>query len=432
MNGCPPLNARHALEANQLAQLRSLIGTLLGRNPFYAPKLHKAGLSADLPTLAAYLSSMPFTDKAELVEDQQRHPPYGSNLTYSLERYTRFSRTSATTGNPMHWLDTPESWEWMLDNWDQVYRAAGVTSRDRVFFAFSFGPFLGFWTAFESATRLGCLCIPGGGLSSLARLSAILDNEVTVLCCTPTYAVRLAEVAAEQEMDLRRARVKTVIVAGEPGGSIGSTVTLVERLWPGVRVVDHHGMTETGPVSYGCPKRPHVLHVLESAYIAEIIHPPNTQAVAEGDTGELVLTTLGRVGSPLLRYRTGDLVRRGPSSLCECGSYEWALEGGILGRRDDMVVVRGVNLYPSAVEEVIRNCEQVLEYRVEVDTRGSLAELKVQAESSSESPDSLELENRLEADLRAAFGLRIPVTVLPKGTLPRSEFKANRWMRLGG
>ncbi len=375
---------------------------------------------------------MPFTDKAELIEDQRRHPPYGSNLTYGLKRYTRFSRTSATTGNPMHWLDTPKSWEWMLDSWGRVYRAAGVTSRDRMFFAFSFGPFLGFWTAFESAIRLGCLCIPGGGMSSLARLVAILDNGVTVLCCTPTYAVRLAEVAAEQEMDLSRSRVKTIIVAGEPGGSIGSTVTLVERLWSGVRVMDHHGMTETGPVSYGCPKRPHVLHVMESAYIAEIIDSPNTQAVAEGVAGELVLTTLGRAGSPLLRYRTGDLVRRARSSPCECGSYELALEGGILGRSDDMVVVRGVNLYPSAVEDVIRSCEEIVEYRVEVDTRGSLSELKVQAEASSESPDSRELENRLQADLRSAFGLRIPVSVLPKGTLPRSEFKANRWMRLGG
>ena len=432
MNRCPSLKTRDAIETDQLVRLRSLLGTLLGSNRFYTPKLKEAGLSASLSSLDAFLSAMPFTDKADLIEDQHRHPPYGSNLTYGLECYTRFNRTSATTGKPMHWLDTPTSWEWMLDNWDRVYQAAGVTSWDRIFFAFSFGPFLGFWTAFESATRLGCLCIPGGGMTSRSRLAAILENDVTVLCCTPTYAVRLAEVAAEQEIDLSLGRVHTMIVAGEPGGSISSTVTLVERLWPGVRVVDHHGMTETGPVSYGCPKRPQVLHVMESAYIAEIIDAPKAEGVKEEGTGELVLTTLGRTGSPLLRYRTGDLVRRSRSLPCACGSYELALEGGILGRSDDMVVVRGVNLYPSAVEAVIRSCEEIVEYRVEVDTRGSLSELKVQAESSSESPDSRALGNRLEADLHAAFGLRIPVLILPKGTLPRSEFKANRWMRLGG
>ena len=210
----------------------ALLGALLAGNPFYAPRLQEAGLSVEVPTLDAFRSSMPFTPKAELVEDQRRHPPYGSNLTYSLDRYTRFSRTSATTGKPMHWLDTPESWQWMLDNWDRVFQAAGVSARDRLFFAFSFGPFLGFWTAFEAATRRGCLCIPGGGMSSPARLGAILENGVTVLCCTPTYALRLGEVAAEQRIDLSRGSVRAILVAGEPGGSIGATASMIERLWP--------------------------------------------------------------------------------------------------------------------------------------------------------------------------------------------------------
>lgn len=421
---------RSRIEADQLARLRILLQELLAGNRFYAPRLRGAGLSSEVPSLEAFRSAMPFTQKAELVEDQRRHPPYGSNLTYGPERYTRFSRTSATTGKPMHWLDTPESWQWMLDNWDRVYAAAGVSSRDRVFFAFSFGPFLGFWTAFEAACQRGCLCIPGGGMSSLARLEAILENGVTVLCCTPTYALRLGEVAAAEGLDLSRGSVRTVLVAGEPGGSIGATVAAIERLWPKARVVDHHGMTETGPVSFGCPLQPLRLQVMESAYLAEVIDPGDLQPVAPGEIGELVLTTLGRTGSPLLRYRTGDLVRPSRSQPCACGSWELGLEGGILGRSDDMVVVRGVNLYPGALEAVIRRCREVAEYRVEVDRRGSLCELKVQAEASCDSVAGPKLERRLETALRSAFALRIPVSVVARGTLPRPEFKSNRWVRV--
>ena len=424
------VQTRSRIETAQLSRIRDLLASLRAGNPFYAPRLQEAGLSAEVPTLDAFRSSMPFTEKAELVEDQRRHPPYGSNLTYGLDRYTRFSRTSATTGKPMHWLDTPESWQWMLDNWDRVFREAGVSARDRLFFAFSFGPFLGFWTAFEAAAQRGCLCIPGGGMSSLARLGAILENGVTVLCCTPTYALRLGEVAAEQRIDLSRGSVRAILVAGEPGGSIGATVSMIERLWPKARVVDHHGMTETGPVSYGCPREAQVLHVMESAYIAEVIDPGNHRPVAPGDIGELVLTTLGRTGSPLLRYRTGDLVRPARSLPCACGSWELGLEGGILGRSDDMVVVRGVNLYPGAVEAVIRGCREVVEYLVEVDHRGTLCELRVQTEAFSGSVDGPKLARRLETDLQSAFGLRIPVSIVPQGTLPRPEFKANRWVRI--
>ena len=425
-----PSQTRNGIETTQLARLRVLLGALLAGNRFYGPKLRQAGLSAEVPTLDAFRSSMPFTQKAELVEDQRRHPPYGSNLTYRLDRYTRFSRTSATSGNPMHWLDTPESWQWMLDNWDRVFAAAGVSSRDRVFFAFSFGPFLGFWTAFEAASKRGCLCIPGGGMSSLARLETILDNDVSVLCCTPTYALRLGEVAAQEVLDLRRGSVRTILVAGEPGGSIGATVAAIERLWPKARVVDHHGMTETGPVSFGCSLEPHRLHVMESAYLGEVIDPGGHGPVAPGEIGELVLTTLGRTGSPLLRYRTGDLVRPSRSQPCACGSWELGLEGGILGRSDDMVVVRGVNLYPGAVEAVIRRCREVGEYRVEVDTRGTLCELQVQAEVSCDSVDRPKLERRLETELQSAFALRIPVSIVASGTLPRPEFKSSRWVRV--
>jgi phenylacetate-CoA ligase len=401
--------------------LRALL-SVLRDNPFYSAKLRGVSPHSDL-------SSLPFTLKQELIEDQQAHPPYGSNLTYPLSRYTRFCQTSATTtGTPMRWLDTPESWNWMIGNWARVYQAAGAGVGDRIFFAFSFGPFLGFWVGFEAATRVGCLAIPGGGMRSAARLRTIIETSATVLCCTPTYAIRLAEVAAEENIDLSAAKVRTLIVAGEPGGSVPATRSHISKLWRGARVVDHHGMTEIGPVSYGCPQRPGVLHVIEDSYIAEVIDPQTGRPVPRGVTGELVLTNLGRLGSPLLRYRTSDIVQAAEEDRCECGASGLALNGGILGRTDDMLVVRGVNVYPSAVENILRGFDAVSEYRVEIQDHRTLPELNIQVEAAPAHAHDATLTHRLEAALTTAFALRIPVALVPQGTLPRFELKARRWV----
>jgi phenylacetate-CoA ligase len=397
-------------------KFKRLHEAIAGRNAFYDRKLKKwNGVSRDIP----------FTTKAELVEDQRSHPPFGSNLTFPLERYTRFSQTNGTTGQPLRWLDTQESWDWMCGNWRRVFEAAGVTANDRIFFAFSFGPFLGFWVAFEAAARMSCLAIPGGGMRSAARLRMILDCEATVLCCTPTYAIRLAETAAEEGIDLSECKIRRVIVAGEPGGSIKATQARIESLWRGAKVVDHHGMTEVGPVSYGCPKRERVLHIIESSYIAEVMDPATGAAAQKG---ELVLTNLGRVGSPLIRYRTGDIVERSANEQCECGTFDMALEGGILARTDDMVVIRGVNLYPSAIEEIVRSCDGVAEYRVEIRTERALTELSIQVEPSD--GNEAGLVHRLELALRNALGLRVPVVAVSRGSLPRFEMKAQRWVRI--
>lgn len=407
--------------STQLGQLNALLAALR-TNPFYATKLAGTGLLDGVAKLADFTARCPFTTKAELVADQLAHPPYGTNLTFPLERYTRCHQTSGSTGTPLRWLDTPESWSWMLDNWETVHRQAGTVAADRVFFAFSFGPFLGFWTAFESAQRLGCLVFAGGGMTSVSRLRAILDLRATTLCCTPTYAIHLAEVAAKEGLDLRRAAVKTLSVAGEPGGSIPAVRARLQELWPGARVYDHHGMTEVGPVSYECPARPRVLHVIERAFIAEVVDPASGQPVGVGGRGELILTNLGRTGSPLLRYRTGDLVQL---STCRCGSTDLALEGGILGRVDDMVVVRGVNVYPSAVEEIIRRIGGVAEYQVRVSRKQALAELTVTVEPQPEAPAGL--AERLAAGFESHLSLRVPVTLVPAGSLPRFESKARRW-----
>jgi phenylacetate-CoA ligase len=418
---------RAEIETRQLTLLRAMLGGLTPSNRFYAEKLADV---QEVHSLEQFFARVPFTGKQELVDDQRTNPPYGTNLTYPVERYTRFSQTSGTTGVPLRWLDTSETWGWMVDNWVQVLRACDVTPADRIFFAFSFGPFLGFWTAFEAGVRLGCMCLPGGGMSTSARLRVMLDNSVTVLCCTPTYAIRLGEAAAEEGINLGHGSVQKIIVAGEPGAGIPATRAKIEALWPGARLKDHHGMTEIGPVTFECPTQPRTLHVMEDAFIPEVIDPETGNQLGPGGTGELVLTNLGRVGSPLIRYRTGDLVKRAAVEPCACGRYDVALECGILGRTDDMVVVRGVNIHPTAVEEIVRGFPAVAEYRVELSTAGPMPELALQVEPLPECHDASALGREVEAALRTAFNLRMPVTTVPCGALPRFELKAKRWVRV--
>ena len=417
---------RASIESLQTERLRALLLELRAGNAFYRDRLAKAGLG-EAPTLAEFVAKMPFTSKMDLVWDREEFPPYGSNLTYPIGRYSRFCQSSGTTRGPLPSLDTAESWSAMLDCWDRVYEAAGVGPGEKIFFAFSFGPFLGFWTAFESATRRGNLSIPGGGLSSKARLQAMVAHEVEVLCCTPTYAMRLGELfAAHANDETATYRLKKIVVAGEPGGSLPEVRRRLSDLWKGARVFDHHGMTETGPVTYEHPDKPLALCVIEEAYFAEIIDRENQTEVAPGQKGELVLTTLTRTACPLLRYRTGDLVEKayfapvgGSSGLC--------LEGGILGRVDEMVVIRGVNVYPTAVEKIIRGFPEVVEFQVVQTTRQSMAELEVMIEADAKArPD---LAERVQRELADAFTLRIPVKMVEAGELPRYEFKSRRWVR---
>lgn len=423
-------STRDEMRADQLVRLRRLLDVVAADNPFYRSKLREAGLDGGLSSLAEFFEKMPFTEKQELVDDQAAHPPFGTNLTYPLEDYSRFNQTSATSSRPMRWIDTPDGWQGLVENWKQVLHAAGVERADVLYFAFSFGPFLGFWTGWDAATQLGCLSIPGGGLSSVARLAAIRDNQATVLMCTPTYALRLAEIAAENQIGLGEMRIRKIIVAGEPGGSVPAVRKRIEDCWPGAAVFDHHGMTEVGPVSHECPQQPGTLLIIESAYLPEIVEPGGTRPVAPGELGELILTTLNRVGSPLIRYRTGDLVREDPDVAGRHGYPQMALAGGILDRADDMVMVRGVNVFPSAVDDVIRSFADVAEYRVEVSDAGSMAELNVRVEPVPECADAGQLAARIELRLRLTFSLRMPVAVCDHNELPRFKAKARRWVRI--
>ncbi|MDZ4405873.1 AMP-binding protein [Prosthecobacter sp.] len=409
------------MRSNQWRKLRSIVLNLATTDSFYGKKIREWELKVSRMTrIEDFIAQVPFTTKADIQADRLANPPFGTNLTRAIHQYTRFCQTSGTsTGEPMAWVDTPESWEAMLKCWQRVFEAAGlVKGRDRIFFAFSFGPFLGFWTAYEAAAK-DFLVIPAGGLSSQARLETMARYGATVLCCTPTYALRLGEMIGEPSgVERMSLRINKIIVAGETGGSVPEVRQRLEKLWD-ARVFDHHGMTEVGPVSYEAEDMPRQLIVIEEAYLSEIVDPITGKEVEDGECGELILSTLDRTACPLLRYRTGDWVKK------KTHRGRLILDGGILSRVDDMVVVRGVNIYPSAIEAVVRQFPEVIEFMVEqrkVEAMDEI-ELLVEVDGNVAKP----MLKRIEAKLRDTFSLRIPVQLAEPNSLPRHEFKARRW-----
>jgi phenylacetate-CoA ligase len=409
-------------------RLSDLMRAVYGRSAFYTRKFDAAGIDVDALRFPDDLANLPLTSKAELIADQAEHPPFGSGLTEPLEHYTRYCQTSSTTGSPLRWVDTNESWQWLVECWKEVFRAARVTPADRVFFPFSFGPFLGFWVGFDAGSQMGLLCVPGGGMSSRLRLSVIDSIGATIVCCTPTYALRLAEVAAEEWPDRRLAdsTVRTLIVAGEPGGSIPATREQIERSW-GARVIDHHGLTEAGPISFECWESPGALHVNEDAYVCEVLDPVSGRAVPDGYPGELVVTNLGRTANPIIRYKTADIVVR-RSDPCVCGRSWARLEGGVLARADDMINIRGVNVYPTSIEAVVRRFAEIVEFRTTVSQTHAMRTLTVEIEVLPALADTAALVDHVAARLKEALGLSVRVAVVDAGVLPRFEMKARRFV----
>lgn len=406
----------------QRKKLARMLDPVRSSNPFYGGRLTSTAFDA----LRDPIEHLPFTTRTEIQRDQLDHPPYGTNLTFGREHYVRLHQTSGSTGQPLRWQDTAESWDWWKKCWGIVFRAAGVTPDDRVFFPFSFGPFIGFWGGFEAAAALGNMVLPGGAMTSVARLIHLIENSATVVCCTPTYALRLAEVAAAEGIALAESPVRLVIVAGEPGGSIPATRQRIESSW-NARVIDHAGMTEIGPWGFECVEAAGGIHVIESEFIAEVVDPKTGALLPDGQSGELVLTNLGRWGSPLIRYRTGDQVSL-TRKRCACGRWFARAEGGILGRVDEMMVIRGNNVFPSAIEGLVREFSEVVEFSLVVEQSGALADLMVEVEACP-GAESDTLCGSIEQALRNRFHFSVRVVSVDPGSLPRSELKSKRLIR---
>jgi phenylacetate-CoA ligase len=411
---------RDALAEIQIKKLQMMLANVLESNAFYRNKFTRAGITSpdDIRSLDD-LHKLPFTTKQELSADQEAEPPYGNNLTFSREQYTRIHQTSGTTGQPLRWLDTEESWKWWARCWATVYKAAGVQPDDRIFFAFSFGPFIGFWSAYEGAHHIKALSIPGGGMSSYQRINAILTHDVTVLVCTPTYALHLAEVAEEQNIDIKNSNVRITIQAGEPGASLPGTKARIEEAW-GARCYDHAGATEVGAWGYECQEQ-NGLHINEGEFICEVI---DAESGKQANEGELVITNLGRVGMPVIRYRTGDRVKI-IEEPCSCGRSYRRLEGGVIGRIDQVYTVRGINVFPSAIENIVRRFPEAGEFAVDIYRRKILDDMEVRIEIKHTEPEAF--ANLVSDEIRNGLGIRVKVIPVPFGTLPRFDLKARRF-----
>lgn len=405
---------RGELARYQLQRLEALRKEILPKNAFYAGKLKV--VEFPLQSLDD-LRELPLTLKEEL-QEAATSTLSSRNQTYPLAEYVRFHQTSGTRGRPLVVLDTAGDWQWWLDTWQYVLDAAGLTAEDRVMMAFSFGPFIGFWSAHDAVEQRGCLILPGGGLSSLGRLELLKNGEATAVCCTPSYALHLADVARENDIDLAGTAVRVLILAGEPGGSVPAIRGRIEQAW-GAKVCDHSGATEIGP--WGFPDSDGTgLFVNEAEFIPEFLSVESGQPAGEGELSQLVLTNLGRCGYPVIRYRAGDLVR--PSWQSRSGCNFVFLEGGVLGRADDMMIIRGVNVYPSAVEEILRTFPEIVEYRLIATRRGEMDQLEIELE------DALEQPGRVAEELRTRLNLRVEVRCVAAGSLPRFELKGKRFV----
>lgn len=420
-------------KARQLDRLNRLLEFAVREHRFYRDKY--ANVRLPLQSLDE-LSRLPLLEKRELSPPPEAAAKSGTANTgggdpavicgLPRERYVRFHRTSGTTGRPLQVLDTDDDWNWWLGCWQYVLDAAEVSRDDVAFMAFSYGPFIGFWTAHDSCARRGATVVPGGGMTSVARIALMQECGATVLFCTPTYAMHLAVVAAEQGIDLRGTSISRIVVAGEPGGSIPEVRERIEQHW-NARVIDHCGATELGAWGVGS-RDGKGIHVIESEFIAEclVFEEPSPQGrpADPGELSELVMTGLGRFGAPAIRYRTGDLVRPRPSE--DAVNRFLYLDGGVVGRADSMVVVRGVNIFPASIEALVRRAAGDAEYRVIQSCCREMAQLRVEVEAAG-SDGAVSL--RLGELFRDQLGLRIDVAAVPVGTLPRFEAKARRWVR---
>jgi phenylacetate-CoA ligase len=390
-------------------RLADLLATVLDGNAFQRGRLGDA----------RELAALPLTSKEELLADQAGHPPFGTNLTFPLERYTHLHQTSGSTGATLRVLDTAEDWAWWRRQLKRVLMAAGICAGDRVALAYSFGPYVQFWASYEGAEAVGALVIPLGGMDSVQRLETMREYGATVLLCTPSYALHLAKVAVDTGHDEALDAVERVVCTGEPGASMPAVRDRIETGWS-ARCFDHAGATEVGSFAYPCAGDGG-LHLFEDEFVCEILDPGTGEPVPEGKAGELVITALGRTGFPVIRYRTGDMIERS-AVQCSAGHPGMWLPQGILGRADDMVVIRGMNVFPSAIEEILRRSSGVGEFSITFyNDPHAMDEVKVEVELVHARE-----AREIQARLRQTLGLRVRIVPVKPGILPTYTGKARR------
>jgi phenylacetate-CoA ligase len=417
---------RATLRQMQEPRLRAQVEHAHRNSPFYRHKLDAAGVKPEAIRSLDDLARLPFTTKDELKRSQVEHPLWGDFLAVPFDDVLRVHMTSATTGRPLAFLDTKDDWYGFHHSYARSLYAFGVRKSDMVMAAFSYGPWIGYWSGFYAAQELGCLMFPVGGFSTEQRLDALLTYPITVLGCTPSYALFLAEQAAKKGIDLaKQTKLRLTWHTGEPGASIPATKAKIESAF-GAKAFDLPGLTEIAAWGFECPEGGGLTHVHEDYVYPEVLDEQD-RPVAPGDTGELVFTSLYRKAMPLIRYRTRDVVKLADRA-CPCGRTFAALDGGVLGRLDDMKKVRGIIVYPRRIEELVRPHAGVDEFQIVFRRVGGLDDILIRIDPSPSlgTHERRGLVTALEAALRTGLGIRVTVETVESGALPRWDHKARR------
>jgi phenylacetate-CoA ligase len=423
------------LPALQLRRLQEAIRYAWKHSPFYRSRMAKHGVMPEnILSLEDFFAKFPVTRREDLERDQLANPPFGSRLAMSVDQALRYHATSGTTGKPpVRAFDTERDWLWGADAWAASLYNFGVRPSDVVMIAFGYGSFIGFWGAHYAFEKIGCRVHPTGSMDTKTRIQMILDLNVTVLCCTPSYAIRMLHVANEQGMDLGAASSLTkIVVAGEPGASIPSTRRIIEEGFNAC-LGDFMGTTETaGIIAATCSKRCGGLHINEDRFITEVLDPNTQSPVGYGQQGMMVVTPLLKQAMPLFRYATNDIVVLERGNVCPCGRTLDLLMGGILGRYDDVVKVRGVQVTPQMIEEIVRGFPAVEEFFSTVENRSGLDTLlvKVELKPDAGGAPAEQIADRIKQQLKTSLGISAEISVERRNSLPRFELKARRFQDL--
>jgi phenylacetate-CoA ligase len=418
--------SRETLTRLQTERLREQVTHAYRNSPFYRRKLDAAGVKPEQLRTLADLVRLPFTTKDELKQDQADHPLWGDLLAVPFEQCLRVHMTSATTGRALAFLDTKDDWYGFYHSYARSLYAFGVRAADMVMAAFSYGPWIGYWSGFHAAQDIGALVFPVGGLSTDQRIDALMTYPITVLGCTPSYALFLAEQAAKKGLDLAKdTKIRLTWHTGEPGASIPATKAKIEAAF-GAQAYDLPGLTEIAAWGFECDARTGLTHVHEDYCYPEVLDE-NDRPVPPGERGELVFTSLYRKAMPLLRYRTRDVVQLADRP-CPCGRTLVAVEGGVLARLDDMKKIRGIIVYPRRIEEIVRPHIGVDEFQVVFRRQEGLDEIVVRLDPSPSlsAGERAGLCARVGDDLRIGLGIRVTVEGVEPGSLPRWDHKAKR------
>ena len=422
------------LKELQLKKFQRIFKWAYDNSPFYHNLYRDAGIEpGDIRTLDD-IRKVPKVVKADLRAIQGKDPyPYGSILAVPLEQVTEYRQTSGTTGQPVYHPETWQDWEWSAESWAYILYAHTFRNYDRLFLPFGYSMFIAFWAGHYAAEKIGCEVVPGGVLDTEARILKIRELRATALAATPTYVLGMAD-TARNKLGIDPAKdlnIRKISVAGEPGGSIPATRRRMEEAW-GAKVYDSTGATEIGHWGYECEAQCG-LHVNDAFHLVEIEDIETGEAITEpGRRGSMVVTTFDRLAHPCIRFDSKDIIEWNPMEKCECGRTFRLLQGGIIGRADDIKKVKGVLLAPGAIEEVVRAIPQLGdEYEIEVMKKGDVDNITLKVELLPEHEAEIDaVRENLIRELRVKTGLRYDLEFRKYGTLPRYDTKAKRFKDL--